>query len=350
MLEPSTVDAEVARAGEILRRGGLVAFPTETVYGIAVNAELPEAVERLYAIKQRPRNKPMTLMVADLAPVHARCPNIPPKASQLVRRFWPGPLTIVMPDANGDLAGFRLPSHPLARGLVRAAGVPLYVPSANISDREPPTTAAGVLEHFPTEIDLVIDGGPTGRSVSSSVVQVIDDEVTVLREGAIAEWRLRSPRWASILFVCRGNTDRSPLAAALLARNLAKQLSTTPDELAALGYSIQSAGIAAKEGEPASRSVRKLAQTEFDPPLEVAKHRARSLTSEMVQTASWIFCMERDIREQILAFFPHRERDVLLVDPEGDVPDPYGQQYSIYQRLAGRLDTATQLISGHLTR
>src|SRR5436190_1147594 len=116
--DQADVAAELARAGEILRRGGLVAFPTETVYGIAVAATLPEAVERLYRVKRRPRTKPMTLMVADVAEVARRCPRIPPAAQRLMERFWPGPLTLVLRDGEGHMTGFRVPAHSLARGLV----------------------------------------------------------------------------------------------------------------------------------------------------------------------------------------------------------------------------------------
>ncbi|MFV1959129.1 MAG: L-threonylcarbamoyladenylate synthase, partial [Planctomycetota bacterium] len=199
---------ELTRAGVILRRGGLVAFPTETVYGIAVAAHLDDAVERLYRIKRRPRSRPMTLMVADTAPVLERCPGLSATSRRLMQRFWPGPLTLVLQDAEGRWTGFRLPAHPMARGLVREAGVPLQVPSANLSDRPPATTAEEVLAQFPCELDLVIDGGPAEAGIASTVVRVDGDQLDILREGAIGEGRLRDPFRARILFVCRGNTDR----------------------------------------------------------------------------------------------------------------------------------------------
>src|SRR5205814_6164692 len=134
VVDQTDVAAELRRAGEILRRGGLVAFPTETVYGIAVAADNMEAVERLYRVKRRPRTKPMTLMVADVAEVRRRCPRMPATAQRLMDRFWPGPLTLVLRDADGRMTGFRVPAHSLARGLVEAAQVPLFVPSANVSE------------------------------------------------------------------------------------------------------------------------------------------------------------------------------------------------------------------------
>ena len=349
LLDQGALDEELARAGEILRKGGLVAFPTETVYGIAVAADVEEAVERLYEIKRRDRSKPMTLMVADAASVIVRCPNLPPKAVALMKRFWPGALTLVLEDENKKLAGFRLPDHPLARGLVRAAGVPLLVPSANISDTPAAKTAAEVLEHFPTELDLIIDGGPAEGGIDSTVVKIVGDEVTVLRESAIPEWRIRQPHWANVLFVCAGNTDRSPLAATILRRRIADQLGCEEAQLDERGYRVESAGLAAEVGRRASRKARRAAREEFTPQLSLEQHRANKVSQEMVDRATHIICMERGQREEILAFFPHRERDVYLLDPEGnDVQDPAGAPYPAYVRLAKRLDAAATLIVGSI--
>jgi tRNA threonylcarbamoyl adenosine modification protein (Sua5/YciO/YrdC/YwlC family) len=347
----SALREELARAGQVLRRGGLVAFPTETVYGIAVSADCAEAVTRLYALKSRPRTKPMTMMVADTAEVVARCGDLPPIARALMRRFWPGPLTLVVPDASGQVTGFRVPASPLARGLVREAGVPLLVPSANVSGHPPATTAEEVLRQFPDELDIVIDGGPSEGGVASTVVQVVGDRVEVLREGAIPESQLEHFGRAHILFVCRGNTDRSPLAAALLRHRLAQHLGVKQAELEARGYTIHSAGIAAVPGKRASMSARRVGKAWPDGPLDLDGHRSRKLTAELLQDATRIFCMEREQREQILAFYAHRERDVLLVDPEGsDVHDPVGQPIEHYRRLARRLDAAAALIVWGLAR
>ncbi len=349
VLDRSALDRELARAGRILRRGGLVAFPTETVYGIAVSAEIPEAVDRLYALKGRPRNKPMTVMVADTAPVLERCPEISPTARALMKRFWPGPLTLVLPDREGHLTGFRLPAHSLARGLVREARVPLLVPSANPADLPPATTTEQVLAYFPDQIDLVIDAGPAEGGVASTVVQVVGDQVEILREGAIPESRIRQPSHQTILFVCRGNTDRSPLAAAILRRRLATALGCPESDLEARGYRVLSAGVQAHEGDTPSPSARKIAREWPDGPLDIENHVAKKLTADMVGEATRVFCMEREHRDQILAFFSHRENDVFLIDPEGgDVADPAGQPFAVYRKLASRLDAAAALIAGTL--
>ncbi len=341
--------ADLARAGRLLREGGLVAFPTETVYGIAVSAERPEAVERLYRLKGRDRGKPMTVMLADTEPLFARCPEVPRKARALMKRFWPGPLTLVLADAQGRLVGFRLPASPLARGLVREAGVPLLVPSANLSGRPEARTAEEVLAQIPEGLDLVIDGGRAEGGVASSVVQVTGEEVEVLREGAIPESRLLAPDQVTLLYVCTGNTDRSPLMAALVRHRLAQALSCPAAALPARGYSIESAGVSAHEGRRASVNARRIAREWEGGPLELEGHVSHKLTAEQVERATRIYCMERGHREQILAFFPHRERDVALLDPEGrDVPDPDGQGLAEFRRLARRLDAVAALHVGAL--
>jgi L-threonylcarbamoyladenylate synthase len=351
MLDRGAQSDEFDRAGAILRAGGLVAFPTETVYGIAVAAHLPDAVERLYELKTRDRTKPMTMMVATMDPVRERCPKIPAKAMQLMRRFWPGSLTLVMPTQHDDgsdagLIGFRYPAHPLAQGLVKAAGVPLLVPSANLSGKAPATTAEEVLAQFPDQLDLVIDGGPAEKGLSSTVVKVDGEDVSVLREGAIPEWRINEPHWSHILFVCTGNTDRSPLAAALLSRHLASALGCTEDELEDRGFKISSAGLAAESGQPASRRVRQIARDGFEPPIDLTAHRSQRLTQELLDKTTRIVCMERAQRDEILAFFPHRVREVMLLDPEGgDIDDPAGQGMDTYRRMAKRLDAAGSLIA-----
>lgn len=351
VLDHGALREELSRAGAVLRRGGLVAFPTETVYGIAVSAERPSSVERLYAIKGRSRSKPMTMMVADTVPVFARCPDLSPRAAGLMRRFWPGPLTLVLPDENERLTGFRLPAHPLARGLVREAGVPLFVPSANRSGQPPATTADGVLLQFPSELDLVIDGGPAEGGIESTVAQVVGDDLTILREGAIPEDRLLDPARTHILFASRCDTGRGPLAAAILRRRIAEHLGLQEGDLEAAGTIVSSAGTEAKKGKSVSLNVKRVARNRPGAPLAVDSHRSQRLTTALLETATRIFCMERSQREEILAFFPHRDREVLLVDPEGaDIADPAGQDLGEYERLARCLDAAATLIVGGIVR
>lgn len=178
--------AVLAEAAAIVRRGGLVAFPTETVYGLAADATNPKAIERLNQVKGRPPEKPYSLHLHSAAQVQQLVTAIPPIAAQLMERFWPGPLTIVMPSTEGKTVGFRLPNHPVASAFLKACGVPVVAPSANRSGSPPPTDAREVLAALNGSFDCLLDAGPTPMGRESTVVEVIDGRLEIRREGAIA--------------------------------------------------------------------------------------------------------------------------------------------------------------------
>jgi L-threonylcarbamoyladenylate synthase len=191
----------IAQAAALLRAGKLVAFPTETVYGLGADATNPAAVEGIFAAKERPHSDPLIVHIPDAAGLSAVARDIPPVAWELARRFWPGPLTMVLPRAaripalvaaGGDTVGVRAPSHPVARALLRAAGVPVAAPSANRFMRTSPTTAAHVLEDLDGRIDCVLDGGPCGVGVESSVLDLTTDPPRLLRPGAVTLEQLRA--------------------------------------------------------------------------------------------------------------------------------------------------------------
>jgi len=185
--------AEIAKAAEILRTDRLLAFPTETVYGLGANALSPLAVEKIFVSKQRPHWDPLIIHIADLSQL-PQIAEVSPLAQRLIDRFWPGPLTLLLhrmpavPDAvtaGRPLVGVRIPRHPLALALLREAGVPIAAPSANRFGHTSPTTAAHVLADLDGRIDAVLDGGPTEVGVESTVAEVTGDGVTIYRPGAV---------------------------------------------------------------------------------------------------------------------------------------------------------------------
>lgn len=187
--------AALDHAGGILRAGGLVAFPTETVYGLGANALDVSAVERIFTAKGRPAMNPIIVHVADAGEVARVVGHWPAVARQLAEKFWPGPLTLVLPKAGavpdkvtagGNTVGVRMPSHRVARELIRAAGVPVAAPSANRSTRVSPTRAEHVLADLNGRIDLVLDGGPTPGGLESTVIDVSTSPPRLLRPGLIA--------------------------------------------------------------------------------------------------------------------------------------------------------------------
>jgi L-threonylcarbamoyladenylate synthase len=201
-LPPSVADA-VAEAGQILRSGGLVAFPTETVYGLGANARDEQAVGRIFAVKGRPADNPLIVHIADvdqLPQVVRGADQLPDPVRRAIDAFWPGPLTLILPVADGiapsvhpgtDTVGVRLPAHPLARALIRAAGCPIAAPSANRSGRPSPTVAADVLEDLGDDIDGVLDGGACNFGIESTVVEVGADVATIYRPGSITREQLQ---------------------------------------------------------------------------------------------------------------------------------------------------------------
>lgn len=170
---------------KVLREGGLVAFPTETVYGLGANALNRKAIDRLYKVKKRPKAKPFTIHIADLGPIKKLKCAMPRKAKVLINKFWPGPLTIILRSNNGKKIGFRMPDNMIALRLIRESGVPVAAPSANISGNKPPATARAVLNELDGKVDIVIDGGRTRVGVESTVLDLTVDPPVVLREGAI---------------------------------------------------------------------------------------------------------------------------------------------------------------------
>jgi L-threonylcarbamoyladenylate synthase len=194
MICPS--EEEIERAAQIIRRGGLVAFPTETVYGLGANALDREAVARIYAAKRRPLASPLIVHVADEAMARTLTADWPERAHLLAGRFWPGPLTLVLkkaevvPDlvtAGLDSVGVRVPKHRVALELIRRAGVPIAAPSANRFTEISPTTAAHVRESLGDTIDMVLDGGPTEVGIESTVASLRREPPMVLRPGMISQ-------------------------------------------------------------------------------------------------------------------------------------------------------------------
>jgi L-threonylcarbamoyladenylate synthase len=186
---------DIARAADCLRRGGLVAFPTETVYGLGVHALNRDAVRRLFDAKGRPAGDPLIVHVAEFADVARLAATVPAAAAVLAARFWPGPLTLVLPrgasvplevTAGLETVAIRIPAHPVARALLAAAAIPIAAPSANLFSRPSPTRAAHVLDDLNGRIDMVVDAGSTDVGLESTVLDLTVHPPEILRPGAIA--------------------------------------------------------------------------------------------------------------------------------------------------------------------
>jgi L-threonylcarbamoyladenylate synthase len=200
---------EIDRAARLLRAGGIVAFPTETVYGLGANALDADAVARIYAIKGRPGTSPLIVHVASIEMAKSLVANWPELADRLATRFWPGPLSLVLPKlletkrthqaiipaivtAGLPTVGLRMPAHPVALALIRAAGVPLAAPSANRFTELSPATAEHVRASLGGEIDLLLDGGPCQVGIESTVLSLVEPAPTLLRPGGVSRTALET--------------------------------------------------------------------------------------------------------------------------------------------------------------
>ncbi|MGC8793298.1 MAG: L-threonylcarbamoyladenylate synthase, partial [Bryobacteraceae bacterium] len=184
---------EIERAARLIREGRLVAFPTETVYGLGANALDRDAVRKIFEVKGRPSTSPVIVHVDSIEMARGLARQWPQAAEVLARRFWPGPLTLVVPraaviphevTAGLDTVGLRMPAHPVALALIRAAGVPIAAPSANRFSRLSPTTAEHVRRSLGDAVDMILDGGPTALGLESSVLSVAGPP-RLLRPGMI---------------------------------------------------------------------------------------------------------------------------------------------------------------------
>ena len=199
VIVPADAPDAITQAIEVLQRGGLVAFPTDTVYGVGSLVFDGQAVESIYAAKDRPVEKAIPVLIADAADMERVGTNIPAVAHQLAARFWPGPLTCIIPKqptlpeavSATDTVGVRIPDHAVARTLLRAAG-PMAVTSANLSGQPSQSTAEEVLAQLGGRIDLILDGGKTPGGVPSTLVDCTAAELKILREGPISLAEIKS--------------------------------------------------------------------------------------------------------------------------------------------------------------
>jgi L-threonylcarbamoyladenylate synthase len=223
-LASSEAEKALERGAEILRSGGLVALPTETVYGLGANALDAAAVGRIFAAKQRPAWDPVIVHVADEAMLDGLVEQIPEAARKLMKAFWPGPLTLLLPrtsavpdavTAGRPLVGVRMPAHPVALELIRRAGIPVAAPSANLFGHISPTTAAHVLADLDGRIDAIVDAGPTEHGVESTVLDPCQSPMVIYRPGAVTSVQIRDTAGAVEMYCDGGLHETTPREALL---------------------------------------------------------------------------------------------------------------------------------------
>ena len=336
--DAATAHEALAAATAALRRGEVVAVPTETVYGLAA---LPGREAELRAAQGRDDGKPFTWAVADRAAAEKLVDLAPRPAAKLAARFWPGPLTLVPPRrGGGDAVGVRVPGHAWCQELLRGLGEPLLLTSANRSGERDAVEAQEVAAALDGAVAWIVDGGKAALGQPSTVVSFAGDRAIVHREGVIDRAMVLRTAARQILFVCSGNTCRSPMAEALLRARWSAKLGVKPEELLAHGGQVGSAGAGAPPGMRASEeAVELLAKRKID----LAAHRSRPLTAELMKQADEVYVMTAGHLRALRHIAPELAAKAQLLDPQGrEVVDPIGAGPRAYRQCLDQIERALE--------
>ncbi len=329
---------KIRHAVKLLQAGALVAFPTETVYGLGADARNAEAIQALNEVKNRPEGKPYSLLISSIRHAEELAGELPRVAQKLARIYWPGPLTLVVPKRGGGAVGLRIPEHPLTRTLLSQCGFPLATPSANLSGEKETHTAEEVRAALDGKISLILDGGPARQGKASVLVQVEPNRPPIVkRAGLISKEEIIEVSRPCVLFVCTGNTCRSPMAQVIFKKLLKVKGIRKEYELP---FNVLSAGTSAAEDHPADPQAVEVMR---DIKLNLGAHQSRALTPSLIDQADWIFTMTWAQRESILKLMPACRDRVRLLSPQGeDVPDPASRSIERYRQVRDRIARSLQ--------
>lgn len=352
----AAVDATdaVRRAAQMLAEGAVVAFPTETVYGVGARADRPDAVARLRKLKSRPADRAFTVHIGSCSCASSFAPSIPGRAKRLMRKSWPGPLTVILPVLDPSKApiagrvdaaamravyhensvGLRCPDHPVALALLSDAGGPVVAASANRAGAQPPYDGQAVVAELDGMIDLLLDAGPTRFRRPSSIVRFHDTGVEMLREGVLDQGIIERLGVVQILFVCTGNTCRSPMAAGVARKMFAERLDCAPTGLGDRGVDVRSAGTAGGFAGATEHAVDVMKERGID----ISQHRSVAVSDEAVRQADYVFAMTRSHVKTLERLVPSASGRIRLLLDDEDVTDPVGGSREAYERCAAKIE------------
>lgn len=355
IFEVGDYDAQVARARDLLRGGGLVVLPTETVYGAAGLLTHEEARRRLEALRGGAPGMPFTIHLARADDARNYLGDVGEYGRRLVRKLWPGPVGLIFevsPERRREVSSYlrleesaiydgstvtlRYPDHIVTNDVIGEVDGPVVMTVAGTQSGGPSFSAERMAEELGDRIDLIFDVGPTKYSKPSTILKVGAGRYEIVRPGVYDERIIERLLRTTILFVCSGNTCRSPMAEAITRRILSEKLAVPEPELEKKGVSVVSAGSFAM---PGSRATPQAVEAVRDLGADLSHHRSRPLTVELIHQADMIFTMARSHAMAVAALVPSASDKVATLDPRGDIDDPIGSDVTVYQDLAGQLRT-----------
>lgn len=334
---------KIEKSLQVLKRGGILCLPTDTVYGLAADAHNEDAVQQIYKLKKRAREKPLVLFPGTHTVLTNLTEKIPPSAIKLISYFWPGPLTLIfqasitepwcLVSKEGKI-GIRIPHHPVARRVSQGNSILLATTSANLSGEEAVSDAQKLSASIKQGVDLILDSGKTYLGKESTVIDVTSDVPRILREASISgdelEKVLEEP--LNILFVCTANMCRSVMAEAIF-RNIWS--SKTSQRI-----KVRSAGVSALSSFPPSSNTTGVLRKRG---IDVISYQSTPVTKKLLNTSHIIFVMEKKHREHLLGIYPRAQNKIWLLKEfsrgeEKEVLDPTGGSEKSYQKVACELE------------
>lgn len=333
----------ISHCASIIRQGGLLIFPTETVYGIAADFNNPKAMARLREVKRRDADKPFSVHIAQKSLLPNYTPIVAPAVYKLIDVCWPGPLTVVVPAHEpGKTIGVRIPQNVIALNLVQESQCTVAAPSANFSGNPPPSTCEEALRELDGLIDVAIDGGEAKFGLASSVVDFTGPKPVVLRVGPVTQDDVdRITQKKTVLFVCTGNSCRSVMAEYFL-RDMLKDR---------LDVEVLSAGTGVYFHTSASAETVAVLKKEG---IDATRHQSRSINSVILRKSDLILVMTRGHRQQVLDRVPAVEKRVYQLreflherpgyDGDLDIPDPIGKSFEAYEECAAIIKAAVEKV------
>jgi len=343
-------------AVQLLARGELVAIPTETVYALAAHSLLSDSIQKLRQTLQQAEQATCSLAVKSLDEALDFAPKMSLLAVKLARRCWPGPVALAVPVSDDEgllrelpadvrelvaaegILRLQVSAHPVVQAILRLMPGPLVTASA----LPEMATAEQISDRFPDVTGLLIDDGPTRYAQAPTVVQVVESKWEIIESGVVAETTMRRLSSDVYLFVCTGNTCRSPMAEGLFRKMATEKLQCMEDELADRGYVVASAGLAAAPACPPSPEAVKVLDRRG---IDLRGHESQALTDRLLEQADFVFTLTRRHRDMIVRERPELADRVKLLSADGtDVSDPIGGGIEEYEKCEREIERHVRAI------